>query len=48
MGIEQLFDTYTHKQIMVEREKEYQKYLREKEEALEAENEKHRKMLERK
>ena len=33
MGIEQLFDTYTHKQIMVEREKEYQKYLLEKAEA---------------
>ncbi len=33
MGIEQLFDTYTHKQIMAEREKEYQKHLLEKEEA---------------
>ena len=31
MGIDQQADTYTHGQIMAERQKEYEKYLLEKE-----------------
>jgi hypothetical protein len=48
MGIDHQPDTYTHGFIMAERQKEYDRYLLEKKEALEAENEKRRKMLERK
>jgi len=33
MGLDQQTDTFTHGQIMAEREKEYQKYLLEKAEA---------------
>lgn len=46
MGIDYLPDTYTHGYIMAERQKEYDRYLLEKKEALEAKIEERRKVVE--
>jgi|SaaInlV_165m_DNA_2_1040747.scaffolds.fasta_scaffold05597_3 hypothetical protein len=46
MGIDHQPDTYTHGFIMAERQKEYDKYLLEKQEALEAKIEERRKVVE--
>ena len=48
MGIDQQTDTYTHGQIMAERQKEYDKYLEQKQKALEAEIERRREAVEEK